>query len=524
MGKHISIEKSIDKGLVNNPGEPSSNTEDAIVLENLGYKPVGKRDWRCVSTIKLNQYFRFSIDPSVYSTTFQPHSVCISNPSRHPNTQTTHTSKNHSLLRRGVRVTFSTGIAAGDNRAYWTNFITSCVSPSSLRLSSQRYAHHPFIYERPKLAALAWVDCLALWSRGGAQLLGQVSVREILVFNIHFPSESSDVKFRALQWFTTEIMSALAATWNLLPPRYFKWIFYLSTSFVILGFLLNIIWLPLATARTIGIRSPHDAFITTYNGTGAPDAWHWCLSCLATAGILIGFDASGHVAEETKNAAVTAARGILWSTIISGIGGFAVVILFLFCVYDSRILIFPLPDPDTFFSFGGPQPFVPLYAVILEDDGHIFMNIIFIVALWLNTAIAVLAASRLLGIQNRQWPAQKRNSGGLRRISYHKLYHPTFHFSLYLSRFCCGSTINSYLQSHLSRSSFLTFPKPAWSLGRLSKPFQAIAVLWNAWVLAILYSPYVWPVEADTLNYAPVNMVATTILALISWWVTPAER
>ena len=56
------------------------------------------------------------------------------------------------------------------------------------------------------------------------------------------------------------------------------------------------------------------------------------MSYLATAGILIGFDASGHVAEETKNASVNAAKGIFWSTIVSGIGGFFTVILFLFCV------------------------------------------------------------------------------------------------------------------------------------------------------------------------------------------------
>lgn len=72
--------------------------------------------------------------------------------------------------------------------------------------------------------------------------------------------------------------------------------------------------------------------MTTYNGTGAPPGWNWCLSYLATAGVLIGFDASGHVAEETKNASVAAARGIFWSTVVSGIGGFVVVILFLFCV------------------------------------------------------------------------------------------------------------------------------------------------------------------------------------------------
>lgn len=69
-----------------------------------------------------------------------------------------------------------------------------------------------------------------------------------------------------------------------------------------------------------------------------------------------------------------------------------------------------------------------------------------------------------------------------------------------------------------------TFPKPAWSLGRLSKPFQAIAVLWNGWVVAVLFSPYEFPVDGDTLNYAPVIMGATTILALISWWIIPAEK
>lgn len=40
------------------------------------------------------------------------------------------------------------------------------------------------------------------------------------------------------------------------------------------------------------------------------------------------------------------------------------------------------PDPDTLFSFGAPQPFVSLYAVVLGQGGHIFMNIVCIVALW----------------------------------------------------------------------------------------------------------------------------------------------
>lgn len=66
--------------------------------------------------------------------------------------------------------------------------------------------------------------------------------------------------------------------------------------------------------------------------------------------------------------------------------------------------------------------------------------------------------------------------------------------------------------------------KPTWSLGRLSKPFQAISVLWNGWVVAILYSPYVFPVSADTLNYAPVIMAIVTIFAILSWWIISPEK
>lgn len=88
------------------------------------------------------------------------------------------------------------------------------------------------------------------------------------------------------------------------------------------------------------------------------------------------------------------------------------------------------------------------------------------------------------------------------------------------------------------------FPKPQWSLGRLSKPFQFIGVFWNGWVVAILFSPYQWPVTGETLNCkipppslyfflhssmvlvlmttdAPIIMGGVTILALLSYVIMP---
>ncbi|KAJ2983437.1 hypothetical protein NQ176_g685 [Zarea fungicola] len=487
--------------------QPATNMEDVgrrdeKVLENLGYKPVLNRS--------LNAFHNFA------------------------------TSFAALYFIGGVRVTFSTGIAAGGNLAYWTSFIVTCVFTfitaaviaeicSSLPLAGSIYlwaaeAGGPR-YGRLFGYVVAWWSTMA-WTTfcaSNTQAAVNYMLSEITVFELDFPSDSSSVKFRAVQWIATEVMLAFAAIWNLLPPKYFKWIFYLSTGSVLLDFALNLIWLPIATSKTYGFRTAHDAFMTTYNGTGAPAGWNWCLSYLATAGILIGFDASGHVAEETKNASLSAARGIFWSTVASGLGGFAV------------------PDANTLFSFGGAQPFVPLYAAILGDGGHIFMNIICVIALWFNTAIAVLAASRLVFAVARDgvlpfspWVSkmvngQPRNAvlvvWGAAAIITCTILPSAVAFTSLVSASGVPSAA-AYGLICLGRL-FLTpnkFPKPTWSLGRLSKPFQAISVLWNGWVVAILYSPYVFPVSADTLNYAPVIMAIVTIFAILSWWIISPEK
>lgn len=86
---------------------------------------------------------------------------------------------------------------------------------------------------------------------------------------------------------------------------------------------------------------------------------------------MTGFDASGHIAEETKNARVVVGKGILSGAVLTGIFGWIATILFLFC----------LPDYDTLFSLGAPQPFVQLYALALGRPGSVFMTVVAIVGL-----------------------------------------------------------------------------------------------------------------------------------------------
>ncbi|KAF7594024.1 hypothetical protein BBP40_010302 [Aspergillus hancockii] len=447
----------------------------------------------------------------------------------------------------GVRVTFSTGIAAGGNLAYWTSYlvtivftyITAAVIAEVCSASPSAGSIYLWAAEAggPRFGRLlgfivAWWSTTA-WTTfcaSNTQAAVNYMLSELTVFNVEFPTEPSDVKFRAVQWICTEILLALAALLNFMPPKYFRWVFYFSSMVVLLDFFLNIIWLPIGAANTWGFRTAEEAFMSTYNGTGAPAGWNWCLSYLATAGILIGFDASGHVAEETKNASVTAARGIFWSTVVSGIGGLATIILFLFCA----------PDPDTLFSFGSPQPFVPLYAVVLGKGGHIFMNVICVVALWLNTAIAIVAASRLVFAVARDgvlpfstWVSKVHNGQPRNAVIVVWAVAALITCTILPSSVAFTSLVSAAGVPSAAAYGLIClarllctpnrFPKPKWSLGRWSKPFQFIGVFWNGWVVAVLFSPYEFPVNGANLNYAPIIMAGVTIFAIVSYFLMPEE-
>ncbi|CAI7634255.1 uncharacterized protein N7487_008796 [Penicillium crustosum] len=447
----------------------------------------------------------------------------------------------------GVRVTFTTGIAAGGPLAYWSSYIVTCVftfitaaviaeacsaSPSAGSIYLWAAEAGGKRFGRLFGFIVAWWSTTA-WTTfcaSNTQSAVNYMLSELAVFNVNFPTDVSNIKFRAVQWICTEILLALAALMNLASARVFKYVFWFSTGAVFLDFILNVVWLPIGAHNTFGLRTANEAFMTTYNGTGAPAGWNWCLSYLATAGILIGFDASGHVAEETKNAAVNAAKGIFWSTVVSGVLGFSAVILFLFTS----------PPIDVLFSYDAPQPFVPLYAALLGEGGHIVMNVLSVVALWLNTAIAITAASRLVFAVARDgvlplsgWVSQVSAEGqprnavlvvwGVAAVITCTILPSAVAFTSLVSAAGVPSAA-AYGLISLGRLTLTSGEKleAKWSLGRLSKPFQFISVLWNGWVVAVLFSPYSFPVEASTLNYAPIILGIVTIFALISWFFTPA--
>jgi hypothetical protein len=261
---------------------------------------------------------------------------------------------------------------------------------------------------------------------------------------------------------------------------------------------------------------------------------------------MTGFDASGHIAEETKHARsaastfhvehrsscfhyrVVAARGIFGSALATGLCGFVTAILFLFCT----------PDIDTLFSLNAPQPFVQIYSLALGRGGSVFMTIIAAVGLIMvsnrvfvlksrqfnrkylqNTSIAIVAASRLIFAVARDgvlpfsgWIGQVTPDGSPRNaVTVMFVFGSLLLCTILPSQVAFTSlvsaggvpTIAAYGLIALLRLTMTPnrFKSSYYDLGRFKKLFYVCAAAFNAIVFSVMISPFVFPVTAETFNF-----------------------
>jgi amino acid transporter len=86
-------------------------------------------------------------------------------------------------------------------------------------------------------------------------------------------------------------------------------------------------------------QSPAWVFTTRINNSGYGEGFYWILvlplGFLLTQYTITGYDASAHLSEETHHAADAAARGIWQSIFYSAIGGWVLLLAFLFAVQDE---------------------------------------------------------------------------------------------------------------------------------------------------------------------------------------------
>ena len=135
------------------------------------------------------------------------------------------------------------------------------------------------------------------------------------------------------------IILAVSATINIFSSHLLAVINNISVWWHVAGAAAVILILFLIPKRHASFS---DVFATTVNNTGIFDGAKgigWLIFVLPIAAILTqytitGYDASAHLSEETKSAADGAAKGIWRSIFYSAIGGWILLLAFLFAVQD----------------------------------------------------------------------------------------------------------------------------------------------------------------------------------------------
>ncbi|KAJ7129878.1 amino acid/polyamine transporter I [Mycena crocata] len=490
-----------------------NTTSDALDLEAIGYKPVLKRPFGLIESFAS--------------------SFCAMN------------------FIGVTRTLLYIGLATGGPAAMWSSTLVHVVGStvtaavlaeicSALPLSGSIYiwaseaagaTHGRLVgFVVAWWACTAWVSFVASNSQAPAGFLLSL----MTIFDYDFPGglDPSNTAYRGVLFAVSLGCMWIALGLNYLPPKWFARTFRLTVVLLLIDFFLSVVWLPIGVSRTYGFRSAKEVFTGRNNGTGFGEGWNWALSFYYAGYVACGYDAAGHVAEETKNASVTAARGIFTSAVAASTLALAATILWLFCI----------PPDELLRSYRSPQPFVQIWAAAIGKGGAVVMTVIAVAGLILSTSCAVTASSRLVFAIARDgilpgstWISTPNSEGqpknaitvifGLSTLLLIIGLPSQVAFTSLLSA-AAVTSISAYALISLCRLVVTPneFKHTKWSLGKWGPPAYAFGFAYNTFLLTTMYSPLVYPFTAATFNFAIVITGAVSIFGVISWWLIPADR
>ncbi len=246
-----------------------------------------------------------------------------------------------------------------------------------------------------------------------------------------------------------------------------------------------------------------------------------------------GYDASAHVAEETKNASRAAPRGIVMSVLVSLIGGFILL-------YSITAAI-PDRSEEGLTALAASETGLPPAQIFLDSLGSPdvakFLLFIVCVAQFLCGMASVTANSRMTFAFARDnalpgskiWSRVNPRTGTPTNsiwlcvvlsiiLASPALISPVAYFAV-TSIAVIGLYIAYVIPVFLRRVSHDFKPGP-WNLGRWSAPIGWVAIVWVVIICILFVLPPASPVTVSTFNYAPVAVVVVVVIAFVSWQVS----
>ncbi|MFF4428623.1 amino acid permease [Streptomyces sp. NPDC001513] len=273
-------------------------------------------------------------------------------------------------------------------------------------------------------------------------------------------------------------------------------------------------------------QSPSFVFTEFVNDTGWANPFY-----VAAVGLLLaqytfsGYDASAHLSEETSNASVSAAKGIVRAIWVSWIAGFALLAGLTFAIQDYA-------------AVQGSATGVPPAQIFLDalgSGGATALLLVVIVAQLFCGNAEVAAASRMVFAFSRDnalpgstlWrkvssrtqtpvPAVWLSVVVAGVLALPSLYSATAYGAVTAIN-VIGITPAYAIPIYLRLRAGNRFQPGPWNLGRWSKPIGWTAVVWVAVVTVLFCLPQKSPVTIDSMNYAVIALAVVLVLAS-AWW------
>jgi amino acid transporter len=278
-----------------------------------------------------------------------------------------------------------------------------------------------------------------------------------------------------------------------------------------------------------------------FSGGSGSNGFFWFyvlpLGFLLTMYTITGYDASAHVSEETKEAEVSAARGIWQSVFYSAVIGWFVLLAITFAAVDVEAAAGgAIPIFTSAMSEGWAE-----IVILISTIGQIFCGMAAVTStsrtfyafsrdravpgwqIWSAVnknrvpVAAVLAVCSLAGIITL--PALTSNAAGI----------PVAFFAV-VSIAVIGLYIAYVAPVYLRLRAGDRFEPGAWTLGPRYRVVNTIAVVWvvlSVIIFSLPFTPAAVPFNDDftwsAVNYAPL-MVIAVIAAVGIWWLVSAKN
>ena len=371
------------------------------------------------------------------------------------------------------------------------------------------------------------------WFTGWFNFLGQVAVTAGIDFGAaFFLNAFLDIQwnFDDRPWHTIMLFGFILILHGLLNSFGVRLVALLNNVSVwwhIIGVLIIVAALAITPAHH---QSASFVFTHFVNNTGWGSAFYVVLLGLLLAQYTFtGYDASAHMTEETKSAAVAGPRGIIMSIVVSLIAGWILLIGVTFAIqnYGNEV--------------GATVPPAQIFIDAIGGTGAKLLLLVVIVAQLFCGMSSVTANSRMIYAFSRDGalPGSKLwhqvnprtrtptnaiwlAAGGALILGLPYLWNSTAYAAV-TSIAVIGLYVAYVLPTFLRLRLGSSFQRGPWHLGRWSTPIGVIAVIWVVFITVLFMLPTFSPINFDNFNYTVFAVVAVIGFAGI-WWLVSARK